>query len=1299
MSSSSIAQRRLLTRDSIVPEDAMWYLVRMRITLCLLVGSGCLLPMRATSEDHVTLTYRLADQRVETVTHPLVQDGTVQRFCLPASEIPAGVKSIEVLPDFATAKTGEDGYFMMPNGFIGTFRQQDGEEIVRRIPMPIHGMKTLRSTFVAIVTGMPHAYRLVARAKAGVYTVFPRFELDQRGAYDDLAIEYHMLSGKDANYSGMARTYRAYQLERGACVPLKQRMETSPELAYAARSVEIRIRLGWKPAPSPVEEQTLATEPEMKAVVTFDRVGEILDELKRQGVKHAQICLVGWNRKGHDGRYPQLFPVEEKLGGEQALKRLIKKAQKMGYQIVGHTNSTDAYRISEAWDEEYIIKKADGTLSKNSCWSGGRMYNICPKCSYERFAVKDLPAVAALGFRGAHYIDVLSIVRPRNCFDPNHPLNADESAAWLDEIMHLGKKSFGAVASEGPFDFCCGNLDYALYVTFDSYSRPRTDMIDYSVPIWQLVYHGIILSNPFSKTTNYTIKDDLAKVKLAEYGGRPLFYFNSKFVTTKKNWMGDEDITCGTDQELKVGVTAIKAGFDDYQRRLHLQSEFMQQHDMLAPNVSRTVYSDGFAILANYSHADFTYEDTVVKAMSYAVVKSPQEARACIEYSLASAVDTFHEGALLFTNRKYVVKDVPAWLCGKLFLRGSIDRSDLRVTRDGVLFLLTPDPAHERATTQVKALEALGFTRVVRPETFQLFGSQPFDQVRIYRKQVKAGDRLTLGKWAVAVGFDEAVPKPVKPWSENDGERLYNGIVLPKEWPPRTIDPGDSNPMPVPYLDHPPKAIPISVGRQLFVDGFLVETTDLARTFHMPVKFDGNPVLRPETDLEKNGDFNDAAVPKSGGVWWDPTEKLFKMWYEAGWIHTICYATSRDGLHWDRPSLDVVPDTNQVLPPDLTPDSWTVVPDWDAADSIQRYKLYMRPPGGQMPGVSMISSDGIHWTNRVATGDCGDRSTMFYNPFRKKWVYSLRSSFRGRSRHYREHDDFLEGATWSGDEPVVWAAADKLDPPDPEVGRTAQLYNLDAVAYESIMLGMFEIHRGPPNNLCMDKGLPKITELNLAYSRDGFHWHRPDRRAHIPAERRDVWDRAYVQPIGNICTVYGDELRIYYTGFQGDTNRLSSNWLKNGMYDRGATGFATLRRDGFASMDADGGSGTLTTRPVTFSGRHLFVNLAAPDGSLRVEVLDDRGQSIAPFTHANCRPLAVDSTLAQITWKGGDDLSSLGGKPVRFRFALTTGSLYAFWVSRDKTGRSDGYVAGGGPGYTGLKDTVGRAALAAAQRE
>jgi len=582
-------------------------------TLCLLSLSRLLLAGEAE------VTYLFTDGKTERHSVPLEADGHVQRLRLKAADLPSGLSLVELRTDFAVATTGEEGYFVMPNGFLGTFRLQEGDQALAGNCMPIFGMKTPRAAFVAIVTGMPHGYTLMARARNGRYSLFPRFNLNGQTAYDDIAVEYHMLQGDDASYSGMARVYRNYQLARKACVPLKDRIGQCPEIAYAAQSIEVRIRQAWKPAPSPVEEQTPETEPAMKVAVTFDRVGEILDAFKQQGIDRAQVCLVGWNRKGHDGRYPQLFPVEEELGGEEKLRQLIARAQRMGFQMVGHTNSSDAYRISEVWDEEYIIKNPDGSLSTNANWSGGRMYNVCPQCAYERFVPKDLRAVARLGFRGVHYIDVLTIVRPRACYDPRHPLNRNQSAVWIDRIMRECKDNIGAVASEGPYDFCCGNLDYVLYVSFAKLSPDLPEMVDRIVPIWQLVYHGIILSNPFADTTNYTIKGDLGRLKLVEFGGRPLFYFHSRFAEGRQ-WMGADDITCADREALAHGVARIKEGYDEFQERMHLQVEFMEEHEQLVEGVFRTAFSDGSVIITNYRDETFSYRDTKVEPRDYRVV-------------------------------------------------------------------------------------------------------------------------------------------------------------------------------------------------------------------------------------------------------------------------------------------------------------------------------------------------------------------------------------------------------------------------------------------------------------------------------------------------------------------------------------------------------------------------------------------------------------------------------------------------------------------------------------------------------
>ncbi len=541
---------------------------------------------------------------------------------------------------------------------------------------------------------------------------------------------------------------------------------------------------------------------------------------------------------------------------------------------------------------------------------------------------------------------------------------------------------------------------------------------------------------------------------------------------------------------------------------------------------------------------------------------------------------------------------------------------------------------------------------------------------------------------------DRMTPGPV----QGKGEMLYNNIRLPADWPPGNMDPASYEPMPVPWLQSPPEVIPIDKGRQLFVDDFLIEHSSLQRFFHKARKYDNNPVFQAETDLEKGEEGLPVACPKDGGVWWDPDDQLFKMWYEAAWIGTMAYATSTDGINWHRPELNIRPGTNQIVP-GIHPDSTTVFLDHDASDPRERFKMFLRGPNwaGDDHGFIFVSADGIHWSDPVPTGLCGDRSTMFYNPFRKKWIYSIRSWNRvdlasriGRARYYHECHDFIKGARWNLDDVVFWTGADKRDPPDLEIGEKAQLYNLSAVAYESIMLGFHQIHLGPRNEACRKKGMPKITELMLSYSRDGFHWHRPDREAFIPATRReDDWERGYVQSVGGICTIVGDQLRFYYTGFKGDPDNRHPEGMKSGMYANGSTGIAVLRRDGFASMSSRGSSGSLTTRPVIFRGSFLYVNTSCIQGELRVEILNEDHSVIPSFTADRCDPISTDSTIQPVSWNRSRDLSTLAGKNIRFRFYLKNGELFSFWISPDENGASYGYPGAGGPGFTGGVDDKG----------
>ena len=132
-----------------------------------------------------------------------------------------------------------------------------------------------------------------------------------------------------------------------------------------------------------------------------------------------------------------------------------------------------------------------------------------------------------------------------------------------------------------------------------------------------------------------------------------------------------------------------------------------------------------------------------------------------------------------------------------------------------------------------------------------------------------------------------------------------------------------------------------------------------------------------------------------------------------------------------------------------------------------------------------------------------------------------------------------------------------------------------------------------------------------------------------------------------------------------------------------------MRRDGFASMDADGTSRFLTTRPVRFSGKRLFVNVESTAGEIRVEVLDTKGKVLKNLSADECIPLRTDNTLAEVRWLGVNDLSGVSGQPVKFRFLLRNARLFAFWVSPDERGSSNGYVAAGGPGFRSTRDMEG----------
>ena len=574
------------------------------------VGTTWAMPEMKTA----TLRIKNIDGKTEEKVQTLEKaQENVYRLKLPIPQISKNIDTIDIFFDSATAKKGDEGYFVVSTGVLGTFRENKGLLEERRNPMPLFGMKSPNGTFVGIVKGLKYEFKTMVEVTNGVYKIFPRFLIKDMvvAPYEDLVVDFHMLKGNDATYSGMARAYRKYQLERGEVKPLRERVKGNPQLAYTADSMFIRVKHGSKSNKDKIENQTPTNEPPVKVFHSFDDFMRIMKGLKALGVEKVEMCSVGWISGGFDGRYPTLFPVEPAFGGEPKLREAIACAHGLGYQIVCHVCNTDFYTISDRFNTNDIAKLLDGSFHKGGLWAGGRAYSPCFQRLNEAYIDDDYKGLSDLGFKGTHHIDVTSCITPYPCFDPKHPLNRQQTADCMNKIGEKARRVFGGFGSEGPCDHVAKTLDYALYVTaYPGWLGRPNPLMDRLIPLWQIAYHGIILSNPAYSTIDYNYPRESGnkphtwlnatsrRLKLYEFGGRPTFYFNPY-----------------------TDLKPIKEAYDEYQPVKYLQYEFMESHDEVAKDVFLTRYSDGSEIVCNYSDKAFAYRGRAVKSTDYVLVK------------------------------------------------------------------------------------------------------------------------------------------------------------------------------------------------------------------------------------------------------------------------------------------------------------------------------------------------------------------------------------------------------------------------------------------------------------------------------------------------------------------------------------------------------------------------------------------------------------------------------------------------------------------------------------------------------
>ena len=479
---------------------------------------------------------------------------------------------------------------------------------------------------------------------------------------------------------------------------------------------------------------------------------------------------------------------------------------------------------------------------------------------------------------------------------------------------------------------------------------------------------------------------------------------------------------------------------------------------------------------------------------------------------------------------------------------------------------------------------------------------------------------------------------------------------------------------------------PVDVGsrKQLLFDDALIASKMGFVTTLNPATRVGAPVIVLDKPWEKARLGTGQSVVEDDGI--------YKMWYTStaerrNWY--LCYATSKDGIHWVKPSLGIIEfqnsKENNIVFAGTSRTAYagqsTVFRD-PHGPSGARFKLVygsnLRNPKEQtnLPKImvrdysearwkesgSFISAayspDGLHWTPserlRSIEWYYDTQDVAFWDDRIKKYVLFVRWNHETLDRAIgrSESDDFEDFP-----KPQLVLTSDALDPV------ITGLYNNAATKYpyadRAYFLFISAFYHSPGDV----SGGPDGSEVQLATSRDGIHFLRPWRNAFLRIGLEGRFDASQVY-MGPGVIRAGDELYLYYTGY-----RPSHHELEAPPPGSGGIGVAKIRLDGFASQDAPptGGAqvagGVLITVPLKFSGNHLELNVdAGAGGWLKVEILDQNGQPLPEYA-SQADLILGNSVRKTVTWQKRTDLSALQGRSVQLRFIGRDVKLYAFQFS------------------------------------
>lgn len=404
---------------------------------------------------------------------------------------------------------------------------------------------------------------------------------------------------------------------------------------------------------------------------------------------------------------------------------------------------------------------------------------------------------------------------------------------------------------------------------------------------------------------------------------------------------------------------------------------------------------------------------------------------------------------------------------------------------------------------------------------------------------------------------------------------------------------------------------------------------------------------------------------------WDEGHELRMIYTNGGmWggkSHVVCLATSRDGLHWEKPELNLYPwegdfQTNIIIP---NAGQGALIKDPNpASPNAERYKMLQ---WSYYRGYYLYTSpDAVHFYRNETVGlplDTDGSTTFFWDDQRGLYhayfrVVSEDRSIRRRSGHLEIKDLFKPWPFNPIKSPflddLVLAVPARGEIPVIDTG--GQVYRFKAHKYAWAP----DTYVAFPWRYASDSNVRPGSFLMV--SRDGSQWTRYEEPYYFPSgwelDGREVIEALTEHGLirrGNTIWQYGT---VRFTEHGGA--------LYGGVEHEGGTHDRLLRLeqrlDGFVAVEPgneDKGAGTLVTKPLSFTGDRLQLNVDASLGNVRVEIQDADGRALPGFKLGDCIPNSEDNTELVVHWRSGTSLEKITEQPIRLKIQLDNARLFA----------------------------------------